>query len=414
MQITHNRLNALTRGLVLSGTTLATAWALGSDPNWGVRSEALAQGSMPVSLELSRFICHNADEDSFYSNGDEPYLFVAALYADGTTIRVADISGATVRLQSPSRTHGNLGRTGVDGGDSFAVPPGTGRFLTTIRPIDTGGLADGRRLARVGVVVIAMEEDATPDSAADAGRRALVEGLQRELNAAVRSLREPDVEALRSRLADKIREAVTEESLRSISGIFSLADPDDYIGAAWGMWSYQEIEDAGAAGLPISMGFRKSGVDYSLSGRVQREAMAPRPVTVRVHRARQIDNLDTDPIVTSNEADFYALVSIGGVERRSGTAGGHDDVRPDWRLSAPVSDGTVPITIRLFDEDGGLAGDDDSCDINSRAGRRELSLRYNLATGEITGDVTGRRGEVLHSRGAGDSSRAEVWFSIEG
>ncbi len=96
--------------------------------------------SMPVTLQLTKFICHNADEDSFFSNGDEPYLFVAAIYADGTTIQLGNLANATVRIQSPSKTHDNLGHNGVHAGNSFAIPSSTGHFSRSILPI--GGLPE--------------------------------------------------------------------------------------------------------------------------------------------------------------------------------------------------------------------------------------------------------------------------------
>lgn len=228
-----------------------------------------SSNALPLSLELTQFKCQNADEDSFYSNGDEPYLFVAAIYADGTTIRLSNLANATVRIQSPSKTHGNLGRDGVDGGDSFGIPSTVGRFSSSILPIGDLPEGLGKEKSTVGLIVIAMEEDLTPGSAANAGRQALVQVLQRELNQAIRMVSTPDVNALRAKIADAMKQAIKKESLSSISGIFSVVDPDDYIGADFSMWSYQQIEQAGSAGLPINLNFQKSGVHYSIVGRVK-------------------------------------------------------------------------------------------------------------------------------------------------
>jgi hypothetical protein len=225
--------------------------------------------SLPVTLQLNQFICHNADEDSFYSNGDEPYLFVAAIYADGTTIQLSNLANARVRIQSPSKTHGNLGRKNVKAGNRFAIPTATGSFSTRILPI--GGLPEtiAKQKSMVGIIVIAMEEDTTPTSAANAGRQALVNVLQKDLDQAIRTVSSPDVNVLKNRIASAMRQAIKQESLRSISGIFSVVDPDDYIGADFAMWSYQEIQNAGGAGLPINMNFKKSGVHYQVTGLVK-------------------------------------------------------------------------------------------------------------------------------------------------
>ncbi|WP_421659343.1 hypothetical protein [Leptothermofonsia sp. ETS-13] len=226
-------------------------------------------GTLPVTIHLSNFTCHNADEDNFYSNGDEPYLFVAAIYADGTTIQLANLANAKVRIKSPSKTHGNLGRTRVKARNSFAIPAATGLFSTSILPI--AGLPDnlGKEKSTVGLIVIAMEEDATKTSAANAGQQALVNVLQKELTNAVRTVSALDVDTLRTKLSSAIRQAIKKESLSSITGIFSFVDPDDYIGADFAIWSYQQIENAGSQGMPISMNFKKSGVHYQITGSIR-------------------------------------------------------------------------------------------------------------------------------------------------
>jgi hypothetical protein len=67
-----------------------------------------------------------------------------------------------------------------------------------------------------------------------------------------------------------MKQAIKKESLSSISGIFSVVDPDDYIDAGFAMWSYQQIESAGSTGLPINLTFQKSGVRYSIAGLVKK------------------------------------------------------------------------------------------------------------------------------------------------
>ena len=226
-------------------------------------------GSLPVTIQLTNFTCHDADEERFYSNGDEPYLFVAAIYADGTTIKISDIGNAKVRIKSPTKTHGNLGRKGVDDGDSFSIPTSIGRFKTNILPIDGLPGNIGKEKSLVGLIVIAMEEDATTTNAANAAQKALVKVLQKELDQAVRSVREPNIEALKGKIKTAMRNAIKKESLGSISGIFSFLDPDDYINADLATWTYQELENAGNTGIPINMEFNASGVRYSIKGNVK-------------------------------------------------------------------------------------------------------------------------------------------------
>jgi hypothetical protein len=225
---------------------------------------------LPVTLELSDFTCQNADEDSWYSNGDEPYLFVAAIYADGTTIQLQNLANSTVRIQSPSQTHDNLGRSKVKGNTHFRIPAATGRFSNSILPIEGLPGELGIQKSLVGIVVIAMEEDGSPTSAANAGRQALIDALRNELNIAVRTLHELDVNALKATVESAVRLAFRRETLSSISGILTgIVDPDDYIGADFAVWNYEQIQNAGSAGIPINMTFSKSGVQYSVAGTVK-------------------------------------------------------------------------------------------------------------------------------------------------
>ena len=136
-------------------------------------------------------------------------------------------------------------------------------------------------------------------------------------------------------------------------------------------------------------------------------------VTVTVHRVAQIDNLDTDSFISTDRADFYAQVTIDGHREQSRVVRERDDVSPEWSFSRAVSENTVTITIRLFDEDGGLSGPDDECDINSLSRRTELNLTYDLLPGRISGDASGVRGSRIIAIGNGDTNRARLWFTVD-
>ncbi len=227
-------------------------------------------GTMPVTIEMNRFTVLNADEDSWFSNGDEPYLLPMNIFADGHSIKLSDIRNATVRIMSPRRTHGNLGGGHMDAGDSRVVPASTGRVETTMMPV--AGIGNlGRQLAIAGLAVIFMEEDATPTSAVDAGRRTMVRETRNELASLVQNLQAPsesDIQQLVARVRNKVVDTIKKETLSSITGIFSVFDPDDFIDSEFVQWTYQDIQQAGASGIPFSWTASKSGVRYTLNGRV--------------------------------------------------------------------------------------------------------------------------------------------------
>ena len=145
------------------------------------------------------------------------------------------------------------------------------------------------------------------------------------------------------------------------------------------------------------------------SGRSRTEAGVFRAgtVTVTVNRVRRIDPMDSAP---DPGADFYARVTIGHTESTSPVIESRDDVAPQWTFTQEVGSETIPIVIKLFDKDG--TGSDDHCDINPRSGARDISIRYDLRTGRFAGDVTGLRERLTRVHGAGDTKRAEIWFTV--
>ena len=56
----------------------------------------------------------NADEDSFFRNGDEPYLYVVAVFADGTTIPALDPRRADLAVAGAILVDTILRRLGAD------------------------------------------------------------------------------------------------------------------------------------------------------------------------------------------------------------------------------------------------------------------------------------------------------------
>ena len=134
-------------------------------------------------------------------------------------------------------------------------------------------------------------------------------------------------------------------------------------------------------------------------------------VYVTIQRVKAVSNLDLD-FFKADRADFYADVIIDGWRTRTSTIFGQDQIRPYWKFSQTTSNNLVNFTIRVFDNDGGLEGTDDFCDINPYKGARELALVYNVATGRITGAVTGRRGEPIMATGKGDGRTAQITFVV--
>lgn len=144
------------------------------------------------------------------------------------------------------------------------------------------------------------------------------------------------------------------------------------------------------------------------------------PVSVRITRMRQIDDLDG---VLTGQADFFSKVSIDGRPFTGEKFSGRDDLNPGsaWSFTNSSSQlgGLVPLKIQIFEDDRGVVGGGiTTVDINPLAGKKELNFFLNQQTGEILSTESGsfqRLGfvnQTITLRGAGDSAKGEISFVV--
>lgn len=132
-----------------------------------------------------------------------------------------------------------------------------------------------------------------------------------------------------------------------------------------------------------------------------------------------------DPL---GKADFYARITIskGDANKQTFVEAmqlDKSEVSPSWtsirfvdarllQSGAP----TVHVHYELWDEDGGLNGSDDHCDVNPASGKRDLDFDFDLRTHQCSGDVSGIHDSadtaVLSSGRKPDSNRAVVTLWI--
>lgn len=154
-----------------------------------------------------------------------------------------------------------------------------------------------------------------------------------------------------------------------------------------------------------------AGTSLTAAGQAAQSQPAFRNITVTIHRLAATDNLDGD-VLKKDNADFYAKVTIGGYLTKTEVMS-KDDARPNWVIREAVTGSVVPITIQVFDDDGGLEDKDDHVDINPRERVKDLNLWLDTNTGRIRGDATGVAGTQIMSRGGGkDSDKARIWFTV--
>src|SRR5215468_60444 len=92
-----------------------------------------AMRRMLVTIQLDKLTIVEQNESSH----DEPYLWVAFIKADGSTVRLLNLPHASVTIHSATGSHGNLGSAGdeMSKGDSVAIPKELGRWRTPMLSI---------------------------------------------------------------------------------------------------------------------------------------------------------------------------------------------------------------------------------------------------------------------------------------
>jgi len=246
--------------------------------------ELLEQMQIQIDLESYKTLGVGGDED--------PFFFIAVVYADGTTIipyydwitrdSLYFSPKATMRIDSPSKTHGNVPCGAM--GESLSIPASTGHFEKIIKPIglrlaDQFQLSSHQRkglrdVTQVGIIVVGFEEDAIPSTeVVNSCRELFIQRLNEELNGLipekipVGNLQIPDIHtalsdikaALKQELIDFAESEGMDEAWIKIGlmpGWFlfpGVLNQDDYIGQDLALFTYQQILYAGTEGIPFKM-----------------------------------------------------------------------------------------------------------------------------------------------------------------
>ena len=240
----------------------------------------MARDIIKIELELDRIVCH--DEGDGWGNA-EPYLWTVFFKVDGDSIVVIDdltLDGNAV-VQTTPGSHGNLGTTDVDAGDTVTIPSAIGHFDTNLKPIptppafqalvpDIGGV--------VGVVAILMEEDNVSDAGAESGHQALNNAVRDSINqiVATRSFTNQEItDADLDGLADDVRDAIA-DAIQSqqnfFENIWSWVNPDDAIGDKIWFFNHDDLADGGT--IDFSHRWQNEG-DWEIFGHITSTPLCP-------------------------------------------------------------------------------------------------------------------------------------------
>lgn len=118
------------------------------------------------------------------------------------------------------------------------------------------------------------------------------------------------------------------------------------------------------------------------------------------------------------KADFYAKVTVNDQPFTEAMQLDRANVSPAWRIFKfiPASASSTVVHYELWDEDGGVRGDDDHCDINPMVGKKDLDFTFSVENHTLAGDISGihvRETNAVQSDGRKpDKDRAVVQLYV--
>jgi hypothetical protein len=188
---------------------------------------------------------------------DEPYLWCFGLVIDANTI------GGQTYIIKRKPDQGNLGGD-FSKGESRAIPDEVGRITSTVTPLTFGSLS----VALVGVLVLAWEEDRTPNSKVVQAYNDSATILTQHIADRIRTLNTgPLTQAEVNAIVSDLKSAITKRFKSAVHWYNPFSwDPDDFIGFA------QMIEPTQPGqSLSKQINFTFSGDDakYQVTGQLQ-------------------------------------------------------------------------------------------------------------------------------------------------
>lgn len=202
-------------------------------------SGAHAADPSPIdwSIDQNSLKAVDAQEESWLSDGDEPYIAVIGFRA-----RFGQVgSTQTAFIGGLKELH-----SGADDGDSMSIPDSMGRtnFFDVTRINGTEIVLGGMNPEIVGTVTVAMESDSTPFSIMSTGFREAARVARREIAAIVETTTIQQIIAdpatfqqKTTDMANRLRKRAELSIWQDIGNfIVSFSDPDDRIGVKVAMF----------------------------------------------------------------------------------------------------------------------------------------------------------------------------------
>lgn len=239
-----------------------------------------------VTFNLDRIRCY--DEGDGWGDA-EPYLWTVFFKIDGNTCRLNDslmLEGTATLFTTPG-SHGNLGDSDVEEGETVLIPRAIGLQEMLLTPIPVPefvrqlGVNDVTAIA--GCVVVLMEEDNVSDDGAEAGHQALnvaiqdaLDGLIPTLGFSNQSISDDDIEALMSQIENRVADAVKSQQ-NFFEDLWSWLNKDDTIGTV--VWKFSGDELLAQNPVNLQQRWRNEG-DWELFGSIESAEIPSCPADV--------------------------------------------------------------------------------------------------------------------------------------
>ncbi|MBA4056815.1 MAG: hypothetical protein C0490_19025, partial [Marivirga sp.] len=203
------------------------------------------RNNVKVIFKLDRLICY---EEADGWGSAEPYMWTVFFKIDGTTCRLNNLlmlEGTATIFTTPG-SHGNLGDTDVDAGDTVQIPAAIGEMDMILTPIPVPDFVKQQGVDDVtpvaGCIVILMEEDNVTDDGANAGHQSLNTAIQNALDGIIPTLgflnqeiSDEDIENLSEQVQSQVEDAIKNQQ-NFFENIWSWLNADDTIGTV--VWKF--------------------------------------------------------------------------------------------------------------------------------------------------------------------------------
>lgn len=124
--------------------------------------------------------------------------------------------------------------------------------------------------------------------------------------------------------------------------------------------------------------------------------------------------------VGGEDADFYTVTYVDGQRFETSQIEDESSIEPGWQFAKTVAqDSLVPVTIEMWDSDGGLRGDDDHIDLTAGDGKNlglTIVIGKDAGACQVGGNFPGGKakcGQRISDGGNDDEDAAGIEFSVD-